>query len=128
MSDLAKIPTEAFDASRHVIAGREQGTGKQVWFTLESVSEAERVYEGAPDRADVRDFVTKDELVLFRDVIVKAVSENIPPPQMAHEITAALVEASQAIATLRGRVQELEAASADMAHNFSVLRDKWGAM
>lgn len=128
MSDLEKIPTEAFDASRHVIAGREQGTGKQVWFTLQSVSDAERVYEGASEQSTFRDYVTKDELALFRDVVAKAVSENIPPPQMSQEITAALVEASQALAVLRGRVQALESASADMAHNFSVLREKWGAM
>lgn len=128
MSDLEKIPTAAFDASKHVISGREQGTGKQVWFTLESVSQAERVYEGDGPAQDLKGYVTKDELALFRDVMVKAVSDHVPSQQLPQETVVALASMAEQVLRQKKDIEDLKSALSDLTHNFALIKDKWRAI
>lgn len=100
---MEKIPTVPFDPSRHVIACRENVEGRQEFVTLESLSEAERIYE---QTAPAGDFVTKDQLAALQEIIIRAVGENLPPPQLSSEIAGALIEVSNAVATMKAEYAE----------------------
>jgi len=72
---MANIPTTPFDPAKHVLAGRETGEGREVWFTLGSVVEAERPIEAPHEAAAFAPMIA----ALRQDI--EALKANHPAPQ-----------------------------------------------
>ncbi len=102
------IPTVAFDASKHVLSGRETAEGRELFFTLESIVAAEQPLERALEGP--RPEVSPEQLADLEQRLVTLLSNNIPPPQMTAEVMASLADATKAIVSLSARVSKVEAA------------------
>lgn len=110
---LEKIPTEPFDAARHVLVCREACEGRQVFVTLESIVAAEAKIEApqilpAQEAPDLSAYVTRDEIAGAHEALKQAVFNALPPLALPAEILATITEMARAVAAMRGDGDEMK--------------------
>lgn len=123
---MEPIPTVPFDNAKHVIACRERKEGRQVFVDLASLVAAENVIEGNP--APAGDYATRAELAMMRDAIAKAVSENVPPPQVPSETLAALASGAQALASIRADIEAIKRVVDTHSDMFAAIKARAGEL
>jgi crotonobetainyl-CoA:carnitine CoA-transferase CaiB-like acyl-CoA transferase len=89
---LEPIPTVDFDPNVHLISCRENKEGRQVFVTLQSLSQAEEVYEAA-----ARPAVANDPRLSDIERQLADLRASIPPSQLSEETSQALGELAKAI-------------------------------
>lgn len=125
--ELEKIPTEPFDAGRHVFVCREAREGRQVFVTLESIVAAEAKIEApqilpAQEAPDLSAYVTRDEIAGAHEALKQAVFNALPPPALPAEILATITEMARAVAAMRDDIVRMQHVIDAHTDNFSKLR------
>lgn len=120
MDQKTPVPSVAFDPARHVIAGRKLSDGRQLFFSLSSIVEAEKAIEAAPAIV-AAPVVTQDDLANIAASVLAAVKESIPPPQFPADLMATFTEMTAALVALAQRVEKLEADVKVHTENFAAI-------
>lgn len=109
MEQTTPVPSVQFEPSKHVIAGRRLADGRQLFFSLASIVDAEKAIE-TPVAG-----LSPDDLAAIEARILAAV----PPPQFPADIIATLAEMTAAMVAQAKRIEKLEADNAIWAKNFA---------
>lgn len=109
---MGKIPTVAFDPNRHVLVGRENVEGREAFFTLASIVDAERPLEAQHEAValdELRSQVAELRASQFaNESIVALIKENTPPAALTQETMTVLTEMTKAQLQHSKRLAELE--------------------
>jgi hypothetical protein len=118
MDQKTPVPSVAFDPSKHVIAGRQLSDGRQLFFSLLSIVEAEKGIAGVSPNAPE---VTQADLERIERKVLAAVQASVPPPQFPVDIMATLAELTSTLVAVAERLQKLESAVAIHTQNFAAI-------
>ena len=103
------IPTVVFDASKHVIAGRESSEGREVWFTLSALVDAERPLEAQYESVALDQIRREIDALKAQPLntvdlerrLVQMFENFTPPPALTQETAAILTDLTQAVLQLK---------------------------
>lgn len=94
-----KIETTEFDASRHVLQGRDGEDGRERFFTIGSIVAAERPLEAQHEAVAIDALRGEIEALKNRalpDNMVALIQEQLPPASLTQETMAVLAELAKA--------------------------------
>lgn len=131
---MERIPTVQFDATRHVIGGRETSEGREVWFTLGSVVDAERPLEAAHEavaldelRSEIAALKTSPSVPAdLESRIIGLIQKYTPPPQQTQETVGILTDMTAAILALKNENAVLKSRLDVLASSVVAVGEKLG--
>lgn len=118
---LEPIPTVDFDPNVHLISCRENKEGRQVFVTLQSLSQAEEVYEAA-----ARPAVANDPRLSDIERQLADLRASIPPSQLSEETSQALGELAKAVIVSNQKTDAVQARVAKLEDTLLQIAERLG--